>query len=596
MVSAPAPPVGATRDPLPRPRRGSAGFAMRRRASRIWASFDAAPQGRRVPGTVPVAIAAALVVIVTAAFTVSNGWALAYPDAQSHLTIARRIFDSLVPGFTQLGTVWLPLPTILLIPFSLSLPLWSSGWGAAMLGAICMAATASACYRIAARIGLGRAGRLTAPVLLLSNPSLVYQHTTALSEPVLIMFLTACTAGLASWATVKRPMSAGEIMVFCGLPATGAVLSRYEGWALIASGSLFIAIVALRRHRDLSGALRVRRAVKAVASFVLWPAIGVVWWLSYNFVVYGDPLEFMRGQYSASALQAPLLEAGLLSYKGFAGLSLWSYHWAVIGTAGAVTLVVAAVGLVVAAARFGVDDRAAVVWLLATGWAFSLLSLYLGQTQMNNMHTLPQVWLNNRYALVTLPWLAVLVGVLVDWLRDAARTAERRARPADPRGGWRASAAIASTWVVALLLAVQGAWMLSAPSANSAILAEGRQYLDEKAVNGADAAAAYLGEHYDGGLILMDESASTKSLLPQIGLPLREYLNRATGDLFVEALEDPAAHAEWLFYTVAPTPNYLSAAAAADRVYARLLEDPVAASAYRTVFAEGEYVIARRIA
>ena len=61
--------------------------------------------------------------LVTGVFVTTNGWALAFPDAQSHLTISRRIFDSLAPGFTQLGTVWLPLPTISLIPFVVGLPL-----------------------------------------------------------------------------------------------------------------------------------------------------------------------------------------------------------------------------------------------------------------------------------------------------------------------------------------------------------------------------------------------------------------------------------------------------------------------------------------
>src|SRR4029079_8037628 len=36
--------------------------------------------------------------------------ALSHYDARAHLVVARRIFDSLTPGWQQVGAVWLPLP------------------------------------------------------------------------------------------------------------------------------------------------------------------------------------------------------------------------------------------------------------------------------------------------------------------------------------------------------------------------------------------------------------------------------------------------------------------------------------------------------
>ena len=49
-----------------------------------------------------------------------RGDVLLYGDAVAHLNIARRVFDSKTPGLLQLGTVWLPLPHLLMIPFLLS--------------------------------------------------------------------------------------------------------------------------------------------------------------------------------------------------------------------------------------------------------------------------------------------------------------------------------------------------------------------------------------------------------------------------------------------------------------------------------------------
>src|SRR5918912_1153090 len=41
------------------------------------------------------------------------GLTLTHYDARGHLVVARRIFDSITPGWQQIGAVWLPLPHLL---------------------------------------------------------------------------------------------------------------------------------------------------------------------------------------------------------------------------------------------------------------------------------------------------------------------------------------------------------------------------------------------------------------------------------------------------------------------------------------------------
>ena len=41
------------------------------------------------------------------------GLTLSHYDARGHLVVARRIFDSITPGWQQIGAVWLPLPHVL---------------------------------------------------------------------------------------------------------------------------------------------------------------------------------------------------------------------------------------------------------------------------------------------------------------------------------------------------------------------------------------------------------------------------------------------------------------------------------------------------
>ncbi len=71
----------------------------------------------------------ACVSIFSFLFYLRRGEVLLYGDAVAHINIARRVFDSRTPGLLQLGTVWLPLPHLLMIPFLLSKSLWQSGAG-----------------------------------------------------------------------------------------------------------------------------------------------------------------------------------------------------------------------------------------------------------------------------------------------------------------------------------------------------------------------------------------------------------------------------------------------------------------------------------
>ena len=58
-----------------------------------------------------------------------RGEILLYGDAVAHINIARRVFDSQTPGLLQLGTVWLPLPHLLMMPFLISDWMWRTGLG-----------------------------------------------------------------------------------------------------------------------------------------------------------------------------------------------------------------------------------------------------------------------------------------------------------------------------------------------------------------------------------------------------------------------------------------------------------------------------------
>src|SRR6266704_2411535 len=75
---------------------------------------------------------AAAVSVASFFYYLRHGDLLLYGDAVAHINIARRVFDSRTPGLLQLGTVWLPLPHILMLPFLFSDWAWRTGAGASV--------------------------------------------------------------------------------------------------------------------------------------------------------------------------------------------------------------------------------------------------------------------------------------------------------------------------------------------------------------------------------------------------------------------------------------------------------------------------------
>ena len=82
-----------------------------------------------VPHLLLVACFASVASVASFLWYFSRGEILLYGDAVAHLNISRRIFDSLTPGFRQLGTVWLPLPHALTAPFVVNDWMWRTGAG-----------------------------------------------------------------------------------------------------------------------------------------------------------------------------------------------------------------------------------------------------------------------------------------------------------------------------------------------------------------------------------------------------------------------------------------------------------------------------------
>ncbi|MGH2504300.1 MAG: hypothetical protein ACRDID_17470, partial [Ktedonobacterales bacterium] len=265
-----------------------------------------APFGWLCDGWLLVTLLTAIVASVAACvyFFHLHGLALD-DDASTHMRIARSVFDSLTPGLAQLGTVWLPLPDVLLWPFVWNNYLWSTGLAGALASMPCFIAASVYIYLIAKDLSGSRPTAYVATLAFILNPNILYLQTTALTESAMLAMFAAAAYFFLRWLRADSSSGSGNLigLALCIFLAT---LTRYESWALyVAIACLIVATGALRRWS-------VRRVLGDLVVYCSLGGFGIALWLGWNALVTGNPLYFQNGAYSPKAQQTHFLAANTL--------------------------------------------------------------------------------------------------------------------------------------------------------------------------------------------------------------------------------------------------------------------------------------------
>lgn len=261
---------------------------------------------------------AALVSIGSFFYYLREGEVLLYGDAVAHINIARRVFDSRTPGPLQLGTVWLPLPHILMMPFLVSRWMWQTGIGGSIPSLFAYVLSVIGVFRLVQvllpatgnRAGTAFAPWLAAAVFAL-NPNLIYLQTTAMTEPIYLAFFIWA---IVLFASAIRGCAAGQVkeanasLMKSGLCLAGACFTRYDGWFLAA---IMVVTAILLAWVGKFAALR-----PGVKKFVVLAVAAPVLWIVYNSAIYGNPLEFANGPYSAKAIEQKTSVPGTPPHPG----------------------------------------------------------------------------------------------------------------------------------------------------------------------------------------------------------------------------------------------------------------------------------------
>ncbi|MFI5059697.1 MAG: hypothetical protein ACHQLQ_16140 [Candidatus Acidiferrales bacterium] len=395
----------------------------------------AAVPDRRAARVAGIAI---LVSLFSFLYYFQHGDLLLYGDAVAHINIARRVFDSQTPGLLQLGTVWLPLPHLLLIPFLWSDAMWQNGAGGSIPSMIAYVLGVVGIFRLVR--GTLEADLSTKPAAVVgawaaafaygANPNLIYMQATAMTESLYLALFVWAVVYFAEFIRSLRKNGLGKNedadrrpartarnpLVSCAWCLAGAELTRYDGWFLAGVMGAAVVVIALRRWRNHAHALDDfdDRALRRVAvKFLLGIAVVPVLWLAYNGVVYGNALEFANGPYSAKAIErrvgAPnpaLHNAGVAAIYFLKSAQLnmadgnWGRFW------------LAAAFVAVAIGAWKLRAQSAPTLLLWIPLVFYALSIAYGSVPLHVHTWWPFATFNQRYGLQLLPMFAVSAGVL----------------------------------------------------------------------------------------------------------------------------------------------------------------------------------------
>ena len=459
----------------------------------------------------PRLLAAAACVCGVAAWLrfLDSGLVLSHYDAKAHLVVARRVIDSITPGWQQIGAVWLPLPHLIqILPTQIDL-FYRTGVFASMVSIASFTVMVWAAARLVLLMTGSAVAAIAAGALLIANPNLLYLQSTPMTEPLLLALVFIVVLWMYEWIAVINPADLSPVAsakAEAGLHAPSVRLrwalfatmwTRYEAWPIVAA-ALGAAVFALLRKG--AGA---QRTLALAAPLAAWPAAAVALFALNSRLSTGH--WFVTGGFYE-------IDS---TYNGLVGKSLIAVWWGTHRLTGYVVVNVALAGAAWLAARAIARTAAAASLIPLAPLAAAALPFYA----FVEGHPF-----RVRYMVVLAAASALLCGIALGLLRH------------------RAGAFAAAGLLVAAGLTE------SPPLSRRAPMIEEAQR-DAPRARERRAVTDCLRGRYRGEKILasMGSLAHYMQELSHEGIRIADFIHEGNGDLWQLALTTgPAAHAGWM--------------------------------------------------
>lgn len=436
-----------------------------------------------------------------------NGMGLAYNDARSHLDIARRIVEGLTPGLAQLGSVWLPLPHILMIPTIWSDFFWHTGLSGGIISMVTFVGTGIVIYKFLQELGVGLLGRFIGVIVFAANINILYLQSTAMTELLLLFTMTIGVFDLVRWQKYQEL----QFLVTSAFWIMLSTLIRYDGWfLLIVAGTILLITTWYKKG--------VKATEGTLILFCTLAGVGVGCWLLWNLLIFNDPLYFAFGPFSAHAQQQQIDSAGLLLTKGNIFLSAKVYFYAVMYNSYTLIPLLSLIGAFFIIKDKKIEGTVRIASLaLFSSLIFNIVALYLGHSVLFIQDVMGNTWFNVRYGIMLMPTIAIFLGYLFDKLYP-----------------------LRLVFLGVFLLIMTFAWInYDAVTIDDARIGSSQKNVTE--------VSSWLKNHATNqkGFILISV-ASHDAIIFSSSLPMKRFIHEGTGRYWESAIKNPDEWARWI--------------------------------------------------
>jgi hypothetical protein len=416
------------------------------------------------------------------------GLTLSHYDAKAHLVVARRVVDSITPGWRQIGAVWLPLPHLLdLLPVQVD-AFYRTGASAVAMSVVAFGLAVYATARLILYLTGSRVGAVAGAAVLALNPDVLYLQATPMTEALLFGLTLLAIALLTEWVDGRQPTGA------VGVTLAAACLTRYEAWPVTVA-ALALATLARWRRGETPG-----RAVGQGMRLGLYPGLAGLAFLAQSRLTVGQ--WFVTGGFWVPDNQDTGHPLNAVASIWWGTGMITGYGVLLLGAAGA-----AATLAIALASR---SRAAALVPLaLAASGALPWYAFVLGHP------------FRIRYMVALAPSVAIGAGI-------GAGLVRRWSLPA-------AALVLAAVAIETRPIDFRAPMVVEAQ-------------LDSANGVGRRVVTAYLSRHYDGEKIMasMASLAHYMQELSSARFAIRDFVHEGNGDIWLAALERPRAHVGWI--------------------------------------------------
>jgi hypothetical protein len=452
----------------------------------------------------------------------------AYRDSIFRIEAARRFFDSDNPGIiNQLGTVWLPVPNLILMPFAYVDYLWRTGLAASIVNFPLFVVSSVIIFLAIKKLTDNVLATWFGFLVFVLNYNILYFQTTSMTEQLYITFLICSFYFLLLWASDKEL----KHLIYSSLFVSLSVGTRYDAWPVAIVSIVLVFIISF---------LDKNKPFKQSLIFGFLPVMLIITWFWYNWLFYGDALEFSRGKFSTLYQLKYYEDNGRLLTKNNLFLSTKVYISSVLLYSGNLYTLMAVFGLIIYIFRNKFSAKSLPVYVLWVALPTTLILLFKGQLIIEIPNSEPAGYFNSRYGLYLFPAIAIFSGISVTYLLK-----------------YNKNKILLYLLIIGLLIQ-QMTFLYNFPYSIPS-LAEAKYSYSKP----SEDLSLCLKENYKGGRILYDNLIF--AIHPWTGINLVDRITFHTYEIGEKAMKNPSKYVNWvLIYKAAPN----------DKIYEAVKNNP----------------------